>query len=63
MFENTRSRDCYILSRVYRQTERDMRFSYYFRTRLTADEQRDTEKKKKETEEVGKEVDDLVLRG
>lgn len=40
-----------------------MRFSYYFRTRLTADEQRDTEKKKKEAEEVGKEVDDLVLRG
>jgi hypothetical protein len=47
MFENTRSRDRYILSRVYRQTERDMQFSYYFRTRLTADEQRDTEKKKR----------------
>lgn len=37
-----------------------MRFSYYFRTRLTADEQRDTEKRKEK--EVGKEVDDLVGR-
>lgn len=61
MFENTRSRDCYILSRVYRQTERDMQFSYYFRTRLTADEQRDTEKKKKKRR-LGRRLTILLLR-
>lgn len=42
------------IPRIQTDRELDMRFSYYFRTRLTADEQRDTEKKKKEAEEVGR---------